>query len=477
MFAGAGLTIVTGDAGFADMLQLQLQAALRRPAQVCSFEAVRQQVETGALLLVAASASDARIIRQLAHELALHHRTWQVLVVETPDVSRQEDLAYLDPYLVGRFAWPDEAAALVGRIAKIVADDGGGGSAEQECPEALISRRLQSQTPSLVPQAKALALAAAHDVTVLLTGETGTGKTFLARMIHACSPRRAHGFLIVPCGALAANLIESEFFGHVKGSFTGADRTKVGKFQAAGKGTLLLDEIDTLALEQQVNLLRVLETGEYESVGSNETQVCQARIIVASNLDLEEAIKQGKFRQDLYYRLNVMSFHLPPLRERVQDIARLARGMAVRFASKFGKQAFDIHADALKTLESFSWPGNIRQLENVIQQAVLVGSGPMILPQHLPPHLRESMPPVPAPGPEPSSFLIQHREARERTIIERAIVNHDFSRERTARALGISRVTLYKKMRKYGLLEMPRSGRGARTAAPLPLAASGNADY
>src|SRR5207302_4870545 len=164
-----------------------------------------------------------------------------------------------------------------------------------------------AQTPSLLPLAERIAIAARHDVTVLLTGETGTGKTYLARLMHDCSPRRAEPFLAVPCGAQPANLIESAFFGHVRGAFTGADRAKVGKFEVAGKGTILLDEIDTLGLEQQAGLLRVIETGEYEPVGGNETRQSEARIIVAINWDLEEAVQTGKFRQDLYYRLNVMS--------------------------------------------------------------------------------------------------------------------------------------------------------------------------
>jgi transcriptional regulator with PAS, ATPase and Fis domain len=203
-------------------------------------------------------------------------------------------------------------------------------------------------------------------------------------MIHAHSPRKDQGFLVVPCGALAANLIESEFFGYVRGAFTGAERAKVGKFQAAGRGTLLLDEIDALAVEQQVSLLRVLETGEFEPVGSNQVLTCHARIIAASNLDLDEAVAKGKFRQDLFYRLNVMAFHLPPLRERTQDIAPLVREMAVRFSRKFGKDLFTIHADVFKVLEAFPWPGNIRQLENVMQQAVLISKGPELLPEHVP---------------------------------------------------------------------------------------------
>ena len=154
-----------------------------------------------------------------------------------------------------------------------------------------------------------------------------------------------------------ANLVESDFFGHVKGAFTGADRAKIGKFEAAGNGTILLDEIDTLGLEQQAGLLRVIETGEFEPVGSNETQHCTARIIVASNWDLEEAVSAGKFRQDLYYRLNVMSFHLPPLRERVQDIAPLVRAMVARFNTKFRKELFDISPQAMDVLEGVPLAG------------------------------------------------------------------------------------------------------------------------
>src|SRR5439155_16629313 len=181
-------------------------------------------------------------------------------------------------------------------------------------------------------------------------------KTYLARLIHECSPQASHRFLTVPCAALSANLVESEFFGHVQGAFTGADRNKVGKFEAAGEGTLLLDEIDALALEQQAGLLRVIETGEFEPVGSNETRYSRARILVASNWNLEDAVKTGKFSQDLFYRLNVMSFHLPPLRERWQDIETLVRGMLGRLTVKFQKEPMTIHPDAMTILEAFPWP-------------------------------------------------------------------------------------------------------------------------
>jgi transcriptional regulator with PAS, ATPase and Fis domain len=198
-------------------------------------------------------------------------------------------------------------------------------------------------------------LASRHEGPLLLTGETGTGKTYLARLVHEQSARKDQRFLVVPCGAMAAGLVESEFFGHTRGAFTGADHPQIGKFAAAGTGTLLLDEVDTLRLEQQAKLLRVIETGEYEPLGSNETQLSRARIIVASNCNLEEAVERGTFRQDLYYRVSVLSLHLPPLRERLQDIGPLVRGMMARFNQKYAAFA-DGHVQFIpNSITRYTW--------------------------------------------------------------------------------------------------------------------------
>jgi DNA-binding NtrC family response regulator len=412
----------------------------------------------GVLILALASPVDCEKALRLIQEISLQEFPVAVVLLHAEMAPFPEEPVRVDFHLAGRLRWPEDAPRLLRVIKERIGKGAGGGflGARIETIEEIISRKLLSQTPSLLPLVERIALAAAHDVTVLLTGETGTGKTYLAKLMHDCSPRKSHPFLVVPCGAQPANLIESAFFGHSKGAFTGADRAKEGKFAAAGEGSLLLDEIDTLGFEQQAGLLRVIETGEYEPVGSNETKRCSARIIVASNWDLQEMADKGRFRPDLYYRLNVMSFHLPPVRERVEDIGPLARGMAARFNTKFRKELFDISPQALAALETFQWPGNIRQLENAIQQAVLVSAGHELLLDHLPQPVRDySPPPVNGNGHAGGESLVHNRETLERNVIQKALASHGYSRARAAHSLGISRVTLYKKMKKYGLMSAP----------------------
>ncbi len=319
--------------------------------------------------------------------------------------------------------------------------------------------RFRTRTPELRTMLRRLEVAARHNVTMLLIGETGAGKTHLAKLIHDVSPRAKEPFLHLACGALPGELIESELFGHVKGAFTSAHADKDGKFLMAGNGTILLDEIDVLTPDQQVKLLRVIEKGEFEPVGSNRTLHVKARIIAASNLQLQPLVEQGRFRPDLYYRLNTLSFHLPPLRKRLPDIEPLARYFVHQHAAQMGIDIVDITTEFMDCLLQYPWPGNVREMENAIRSAVIYSEGGRMTPGTLPQHVVEGMA---GPGNDPSvaaffgvrqgDSLGNRIEVTEKDIIEQALLNNSFSRTNTARHLGISRVTLYNKMRKYGIL-------------------------
>jgi len=289
------------------------------------------------------------------------------------------------------------------------------------------------------------------EATVLIHGESGTGKTMVARCIHHNSPRASGPLVEISCGALPENLLESELFGHVKGSFTGAVATKIGKFEAAKGGTVFLDEIDVLPLPLQVKLLRVLQDRKFEKIGSNETVTVDVRVIAAANQDLEALVEAGKFRRDLYYRLNVVPVYLPPLRERVGDIALLADHFVQKYAERNHKDIAGISDEALEALCSYKWDGNVRELENAIERAIILCKGRYLTSKDFPFTLQDNK------AREPEAVRIgslkEELEVAERGIIEAALKQNNWNRHKTAAMLNINRTTLYHKMKKYGWLQ------------------------
>lgn len=286
------------------------------------------------------------------------------------------------------------------------------------------------------------------DTTVLIRGESGTGKELIAQAIHQYSPRSEKPLIAMNCGAIPENLLESELFGYEKGAFTGADRTKIGKFEQAGKGTIFLDEIGDLSPSLQVKLLRVIQSKHFERVGGTESIPLGARIIAATHRNLEESLKKGDFREDLYYRINVFPIFLPPLRERREDIPDLVE----HFMDSFGTDGkVEITAEAQQILKDYDWPGNVRELENVIERAVILRGQDAIAPTHLPQHLmfRKSAEFF-TELPEEGIVLEDH----ERKLIREAIKKAGGNKSKAAELLGITRRKLYSMMERLGVSDL-----------------------
>ncbi|MDY0189822.1 MAG: sigma 54-interacting transcriptional regulator [Desulfuromonas sp.] len=325
------------------------------------------------------------------------------------------------------------------------------------------------------------AVASSSDTTVLIQGETGTGKELVARAIHNLSVRAAEPFIAVNCGALPDNLLESELFGHKKGAFTGASADKPGRFALAGKGSIFLDEIGEISPALQVRLLRVLQEQSYEPLGATTSQVAQARVIAATNRDLAQMVEQGQFRQDLFYRIQVVQIDLPPLRERLEDIPLLTEHFIAHFNQLQHKNIIGISAPAMTCMINHSWPGNVRELENVIERAFVVCPGQTIEVNHLPPAVQQqcnqqlhNLPTTPAPPPQQAAAsttsspvaatdMQTWRSANERQMIMTALEQNHYNRSAAAHQLNIHKTTLYRKIKQLGIILPEQDGRGITT--------------
>jgi DNA-binding NtrC family response regulator len=324
----------------------------------------------------------------------------------------------------------------------------------------VLRRRLQSRAPAALagivgsdPRMhkvfELIAAVAPSRTTVLMTGESGVGKSLVARAIHDSSPRRAAPFVEISCGSIPETLLESELFGHVKGAFTGAHADKAGRF---------LDEINGASPGMQLKLLRVLQERRFEPVGSTRTVEVDARVVLASNQALETLVADGRFRQDLYYRINVVAIELPPLRERTGDVRALAEHFLVEFGRELGKQLAGFSAEAMQAMQRYRFPGNVRELRNIVERAAVLAHRPTIGIDDLPAHVAN--PPAPALTPDAAAegdtvwtpMPLEHalREP-ERRIILRALKANGWNRQHTAEQLGINRTTLYKKMKSLGI--------------------------
>jgi two-component system response regulator AtoC len=297
---------------------------------------------------------------------------------------------------------------------------------------------------------------ARYPSTVLVTGESGTGKELVARLVHRASPRAAAPFVAINCGAIPEALLESELFGHARGAFTGATSERRGLFEEADGGTIFLDEIAELPVALQVKLLRALQEGEVRRVGDNASRTVDVRVVAATAREIEAEVAAGRFRADLFYRINVVRLHLPALRERGEDVPALARHFAARCADRFGASARGISRVAMRHLMEYGWPGNVRELENVIERAVVLSDDTEIGAEHLPPALTGGVAPSTmtrdALGLDPTDLSIKRQgEAMERALIARALERTGGNRTRAAQLLELSHRALLYKIREYGL--------------------------
>lgn len=371
--------------------------------------------------------------------------TQVLFLVESKDIQTAMAALEAGSYQYARLPVPDEELRLLIETA----------IKKRPCygPNLLLERKKQEvkfemlvgQSTAMQEVYRQIRQAASTDMPVLLMGETGTGKDLAAQAIHAQSRRAAGPYVPVNLGALPAELVASELFGHEKGAFTGAFQKRAGKFEMAMEGTVFLDEIASIDEKVQIGLLRLIEEKKLHRLGGKRSIKTDARLIAASNKDLEELTHRGRFRQDLYFRLDVFRIMIPPLRERIGDISLLVNEFLTRYNLSFQKNILGIAPQCITLLESYAWPGNVRELKNVIQRAVLVCTGEVLLPEHLPPRFNPDRPVYPTVTFKVGTPL----DKVEKEMILRALTTTQNSRKQAAALLGISRRALYNKLKKH----------------------------
>jgi len=319
---------------------------------------------------------------------------------------------------------------------------------EQQISERFGFEGIIGESPAMTRLFDTITQIAPTNATVLITGESGTGKELVAKALHTNSPRRQNRFVPLHCAAISEGILESELFGHVKGAYTGATRDRLGRFEYANGGTLFLDEVGDMARPIQVKLLRVIEEGEFSRLGSNELVRVDVRLITATNQDLAKRVEEGRFREDLFFRLNVMRVHLPPLRERIDDIPLLANAFVKEFAGRHNKEVTGIDSEAMNRLTHYSWPGNVRELRNCIENMVVMSRRSVLTGALLPEKIAASQTQYPIAPVFPQGVSL---DEAEKELIKSTLQMTAGNREEAAKILKIGERTLYRKLKKYDL--------------------------